>query len=320
MVSLLFSFVSYHVVEKPLRNSNRFTNSDLKKICALLATVITVTNLVTMNFYDKLHSLTATQKQFLTYYSREGNSTYLKTIVEQSAKSKCDEESSSSRRKNPLEALPVNCILNKGMNQGTIILWGDSHAMHLRWGLLDSTSNSQFIVLTKDGCGARIQLSEDLNDGCSQYRYFATQIVSLAPNSQVIISQVTPWEYDDLKTIRDYVEKRGHSLLVVGAAPSFVAPFSEVFVNKLWHSGENSTNLAIDSRWVEQDKENRFLAKKLEVKYVSLYKIFCHKTQCKFRLRSGSNSIFTWDYSHLTESGSRFAVSKFRKSLEDSSN
>ena len=61
------------------------------------------------------------------------------------------------------------------------------------------------------------------------------------------------------------------------------------------------------------DKAMKDYAKELNVRYISPLDILCNQDGCITRLGETSDSLITFDNSHLTRAGSEFLVSKFPK-------
>jgi hypothetical protein len=205
-----------------------------------------------------------------------------------------------------------------------IFLWGDSHAAALSPGLREKFSDKIISQITTSGC--RISFGKDDVDTfrskqCSRSNHIAFNAIREIGPQVVIIAQEKEHSLIDLNYLVSSLESFGvKKLVIVGPVPQWrpSLPLAVVQFN------EKPTYLV--SKYFDRkiDKENNLMRekvslfrknKKMEVEYIDLISHFCRSGasndedyKCNVWTTPERNDLIIFDYGHLTQQGSKYAV------------
>jgi len=214
------------------------------------------------------------------------------------------------------KAIGEQCFSGKG-SAHHILLWGDSHAAALSFGLREISNASQLTAAT---CFPSINVQAGYSH-CQAFNRFSLQkIADLKPEWVVLFDNWRPHKLalgdtafvSSLKaTIKQILDASPAShIAVVGGVPQWYPSLPEVMVRR----GVELQNEAFvaSSRYSsvrETDQLLRQLSSQSGVKFISLLDKFCQQGQCLSSVQdSGNTEPLVWDYGHLTKNGSRAAA------------
>ena len=250
------------------------------------------------------------KKEFLEYYDRSGQDTpYLRFLALNYGNGDCESPEILKM------AISKKCFFPAKSNEGseTVVLWGDSHAHHLLAGFKQHLpQNVNLLVLTMNGCAPEIlpEVESSQSLRCQKHNRTALKKIQSLKGVNVVISTVHPPEFQKLKTfLREFRNASPDShVLFIGPAPSYVAPFSEIFINRFWNSREVSSTVGLDESAERREKkfisDLRRLSLTYKITYFSVYSKICSNHECQFRISPNDRQIFIWDHSHLSIAGS----------------
>lgn len=252
------------------------------------------------------------EKKFLEYYDRNGqDSPYLRFLALNYGNGDCESQEIVKI------AISRKCFFPANSYEGseTVVLWGDSHAHHLMAGVKQHLSqNVNLLILTMNGCAPEIlpEVESSQSLKCRKHNSAALKKIQSLKRVNVVISTVHPPEFQKLETfLREFRNASPNSnMLLVGPAPTYVAPFSEIFINRFWNSREVSSQVGLDESAERREKkfisDLRRLSPTYKIKYFSIYSKLCSNHVCQFRISPNDRKIFIWDQSHLSIAGSSY--------------
>lgn len=301
-VSILVSWLTYQIVEKPIR-FGRHGNLKALTFAASLAAVGYVGFMTyradgyISRFPAIVQQLTAYKYDYKSDY-REG-SCFLEPEQNSSAFANCDD--------GLLEQRP------------TLLLWGDSHAAHLYPGYKVAFGGvANVIQRTAAACppilDAPIQLKEmahckEIND-----QVFAW-IKDNRPSRVVLAARWTFYDASGLDATVDQLKGLGITDIdLIGPVPQWVdglpRQLFEAFRRKVPHQVPRRMVTGLDPVFAPTDTAMRDKAQALGITYISPKDLLCDAGGCMTRR---GDLPMAWDYAHLTKAGSEFLVSQFPK-------
>ncbi len=216
-------------------------------------------------------------------------------------------------------------LLNDDGN-GTLALWGDSHAACLYPGLRaaygDSWSVAQF---TRDGCPPILGSNMARPAYCENNNQFIASILKKHPRATVILFAAwtyysRDWTVSDpggkglLETIRDLHDAGAARIIVMGPPPLWTGKLPKLTINAAGDSLQGYTvpsrmNFGLDPWSAIADKQFRTLLSGSPCEYFSVFETLCNNTEgCLVRTTNEQTSFTTWDYGHLTSSAARIVA------------
>ena len=205
----------------------------------------------------------------------------------------------------------AQCLSFKSNTQN-ILLIGDSHAAHLRAGLIKKFPSANFSLLAVDSCSL-VSRSDNSRAACNQLTHWVDNY-DLNKFDAVIFSSrlVTDRLRDDLRLRLNKIGSQTR-LLFFGPIPFFEPNMPTVFPP---FAGEANDD-ALDGKFGEAMKDEQFitdaaLMKRFEnnpnIEYISMMKLICPDNICTFRDPDGWPILI--DNSHMSVEASEMFLSR----------
>jgi hypothetical protein len=214
----------------------------------------------------------------------------------------------------PLEGVSAtfdtqNCLL-RSTTKPNYLIWGDSHAAHLWFGLSRVFVNANFMQATASGCTPTIaSLGEPQ---CTKLRDFILDdFLARSHVDGVILSAF--WSPTDLAGLRKTIStlrNRGLNVIVIGPAVRYRRSLPDILVSMGSPKSLPESNIASDVMKLEPII--RGVAVSAGARYVSPLEAFCQKGVCQTILDGWVPAQF--DDSHLTARGSIFQAKQWKAS------
>lgn len=299
-LSVFAAFLTYEVIEKPLRFSKK--KHITLYLCLSMATLFALGCHVYTNkgypsrFPENLRSI--------VNYSFDNEKAYReKTCF-------LDEFQTFSDFKNCPTPLPLK--------QKSLVLWGDSIAAHLYPGYLKNFGQQYNIIQrTASRCPPILKTAFPNRPHCKAINDEMLKYLSLNAPDKLILSAF--WaDYDTTSlefTIKKLKEIGIKEIEIVGFTPQWNTPLQKNLYLYYKKFGEipYRSNFSLTHYTYPYDKYMTQRIAKIGIRYISLVKILCNQEGCLNRLKDENDSLIVWDGLHLTDKGSEYVVSMFPK-------
>jgi peptidoglycan/LPS O-acetylase OafA/YrhL len=208
---------------------------------------------------------------------------------------------------------PSLCKLTDGEGGGSpVLLWGDSHAFHLRHGILAESANigRPIYVFTSSACPPIIGVEVAGRPKCKSNNDFALQFIRRAKVKSVILA--ANWNYAavsnkiELRELRNTLrelESLDVDVTVIGQLPIYDLQNPQYLFLRLKSANYPEQNYAVPSRSVE--KTNITLKSVADPHFFDVFSFFCVAGRCDIVRDS---KLMVVDSSHLSPSGSALVV------------
>jgi peptidoglycan/LPS O-acetylase OafA/YrhL len=204
-----------------------------------------------------------------------------------------------------------DCVPDHPARPALLIL-GDSHANHLRAGLLDTLSNTDVLELTASGCKPH-RPGEPALDACGAiFQYYYQHV---APRSRIhLVVLAGRWAYRDLDEVAAFLDEaraRAMPVLLIGPIVQYDQALPRLLAQaeRFGDPGRVAKH-QLDVSALDRDMAR--LAADKGVRYVSLLTRLCPNGRCVTMLPDGVPLQF--DYGHLTADGSRLVATSLLQS------
>tara|TARA_Y100000591_G_C21853560_1_gene713359 strand:- start:2584 stop:4449 length:1866 start_codon:yes stop_codon:yes gene_type:complete len=191
------------------------------------------------------------------------------------------------------------------------LIWGDSHAASLYFGLKDSLKGN-LMQLTSTECNPFSSDYKPRTPNCLSINEGVKDLLLLNPNIEVFIyanwyrySKNENFQENVASTI-GFLTKNKISFKIIGGTPQFEPSLPHLLIrDPNYKSSSIIKNTTVD----KIAKVNELLNNSTpDSRFIDSQKIFCIQQDCQFQ--DDRNNLYFWDYGHLTKEGSLFLASK----------
>jgi peptidoglycan/LPS O-acetylase OafA/YrhL len=201
----------------------------------------------------------------------------------------------------------------------TLVLWGDSHAAALYPGLRQAYG-ARYNIVQRTAAGTPPLLEDSMSPGVAQQidRYVFALIRRLRPECVVLQARWQSYEWGHVAETIVALKAAGvRRVVLVGPVPQwFVSLPQQLFNYARLHRSDPvpvRMKMGIDPEPCRIDAPMAALAERNGAEYVSPCAILGNQEGFLVRTADTADSLTAFDYGHLTESGSRYLVSRFPK-------
>jgi peptidoglycan/LPS O-acetylase OafA/YrhL len=203
----------------------------------------------------------------------------------------------------------IRCVTQAG--DQSIVVWGDSHAGALSFGLRQSYNN--IVQLSASGCPPMRGAVVSWRKNCKDFNDFAISQIEIINPSQIILH--ARWEHykDELDFLElantiSYLQKNVPQarITIIGGLPLWYPSLPDVVVR----SGIDIASLQrlpnyTLNRVLVQDAKLKQVAEKTKVGFISFIDALCKDSLCQVTAKTADGpQLMVWDEGHMSESGS----------------
>jgi hypothetical protein len=213
----------------------------------------------------------------------------------------------------PLEIDDINksCYTRDPDKKHILMLWGDSHAQQLYYGLKNNLPKDwQVLIIASSGCVPDPYVREDSSTAfCQRSNWFAIQTIKKTKPEAVIVAQADGFTDDKINAISDFLFKTGVGRVIIpGPSPRWNEELPDIIMRDLWENTPERTLIGINQDILN---ENEYLKshfpQRNHLVFVDLVGFFCNNSGCLTRIGQNKKlDITTWDIGHLTPTASDY--------------
>jgi peptidoglycan/LPS O-acetylase OafA/YrhL len=310
LTSVLFAWLTYEFIEKPLRfKSNKKTSLFL--LLGLLSIGLLGYSCVVNNGYEGLGFRIKEKAAFashfknlapeLKYYKREG--------IREKYREQCNfynlaMDDVGFPTRTPLQSIDKACYVRDPNIKNSVLLWGDSHAAQLYYGISQNLpTNWQILQVTSSGCSPKISKQDSSNNYCKKSNWFAMQTIEKERPDTAIVAQSNYHNIATMSLIRSSLESLGiKNIIFTGPVVHWQRDLPKVILRDLWENTPQRTFVKVDNRVskVNQVLKNEFKSS-ASSQFISAIDYFCNKEGCLTHIgKDRKLGITSFDYGHLT--------------------
>ena len=309
--SILFAYLTYQLVEQPLRFRIRPRESVMLLVTGMIFVAgVGGTIYASDGFPSRLGStekLLATFSPDFVTDARYGTCWLEQFVAADSFKDQCTGESNNTEQ---------------------VVVWGDSHAARFYPGLVSAVSSdisiSQF---TRSSCPGILHVEFQecrlSNDEVIQ------RISSISPSTVVLfgrwdtyLSRENAESFRNSLTFTVQVLRRigVKNVLIMGPAPFWSGSLPSNLIDLLHDTESTSVPKFSKFRLTEIAQDTEDLLKPIvenisSATYFSVFDTFCPVGDCLVTVNGQVDGLTTWDYGHLTTPGARFLAERVKRKI-----
>ncbi|BBE51638.1 O-acetyltransferase OatA [Ferriphaselus amnicola] len=210
----------------------------------------------------------------------------------------------------PRVAVASSCYTRNSKYAHSVLIWGDSHAQQLYFGLEKNLPfDWQILMATSSGCAPHPSIAAtSTTNYCEQSNWFAIKTISEVKPDVVIVAQAGGHSLASMEQIIKKLKNIGvNRIIFTGPVPHWKPDLPKVIARNLWINTPQRTWVGVDREFFALNdslKANKF-QKIRGVKFIDLMDFFCNKEGCLTYIGIDRKlGITTWDYGHLTPAAS----------------
>lgn len=309
--SILLAFISWRYVESPFRNKKIVNRKGIFTFSIVGSVFFATIGLAGHRLVGYNNFFGKDKTDYLNYFenSKPDLKYFEKIKLFERYRNQCNFLDVNKWRNNNTTIVPVDkiadeCHIRNPDKKYAVLIWGDSHAQQLYYGLNEFLpDNWQILQVATTGVYPKINAKKNKNDIREYSNWFAYETVKTTKPDVVVIAQNDKHNINDMseidKTLKDIGIKK---VIFVGPSPHWVKSLPEIIAQFLWNRPPQKTYFGIDENIIKLDKAiNNELQGDGSPEYISIIDTFCDEGGCKVyfgeNLKTG---ISTWDYGHLT--------------------
>jgi len=308
LVSILLAWLTYRLVEKPVRLGKH----GKEKIITLLVLMLAVGNVgyYCYKFDGLVSRFPKIVQDIITY----------KVPVESIHKAQRFDTCFLDAAKQDYTLFNA-CESPSDKDKKTLLLWGDSHAAHLYTGYKASFGEGFNIIQRTAGtCPPILDMEIDGIPYCKGINDSIFELIKLKKPSKIVLA--ASWiSYDWKKLEATVAQLRKLGIVdidLIGPVPRWIDTLPKqlylYYKSDKEHRMPERMKFGLESNFIELDPIlANFANQQLKVNYISPTKILCNDDGCLTRLGETGDMLTAFDAAHLTETGSRYLVSHFQK-------
>ncbi|EOX4098081.1 acyltransferase [Vibrio alginolyticus] len=212
-----------------------------------------------------------------------------------------------------------SCFKLNNDSKYSALLWGDSHAQALSYGLRNNFPEMDILQVASSGCRPLIEKDNkttgEFKKACdrSNEKAFET-VISFNPDF-VFLAQKNEHDLNDyLKIVK---ESRALGIksrfVLIGPVPQWEPSLPKAIAMRHMDAKEKKfEDYSFVTELLDIDNNLRERYSKSEIFYISLLDELCDGTECLAKV-DNENTPIVWDYGHLTLEGSNYIVKNIIK-------
>ncbi|KTC85470.1 acyltransferase family protein [Legionella drozanskii] len=201
-------------------------------------------------------------------------------------------------------------------SENTVIIWGDSHAVHLYPGLHESLAKEGYDLgaLTSSACPPIKDFELEVRPYCKIFNTLALDIILKVKPKILIMTAYwpsTPQNMELLDKTIQLIAKQNIQILLLGQSPVYTESVPTLVVKRI-----KAGNPIVSSADIMQTEYlihtesimKKMFANRSDVKYISVLNSVCPNKVCP--MVSADETPLHFDVAHLTEAGSKLFAKK----------
>ena len=295
--AIVFAGLTYQFVEKPLRKVPPF--GLLSAMIGILLAALAI--VMTSGVPDRAANHDQ-RRQFIDHYR------HLPDGGLASFRDECNFVQPGSL--DARSSISLSCT-RRGVN-GTVFLWGDSHAQSLSSGIAEILPRGYALAqVASSGCHPSLGLGlhplfrESMRVACDRSNALALREIQRLKPDLVVIAQNSNQLDQNWIALSDHLQSIGaQRTVLIGPLPQWRPSLPLVIVSNNWPlttdmiaTGLDPTIVTIDRDLLTQSSHWRHL------RYISFIESLCSAQGCRARVPGG---LMAFDYGHLTPEGSHY--------------
>ncbi|WP_085716623.1 acyltransferase family protein [Pseudomonas sp. B28(2017)] len=316
-LSILLAWLTYKVIERPIRTSNNKLTTMLLLALMLLVGYSGYSIYKHNGFESRLGGI----QGFSSYFenSLPEQKYFQKIDLLNTYRTDCDfynleKYRSGNATNTPRASIKESCYTKDATKNKTVFLWGDSHAQQLYSGMKNRLpSDWNILQITSSGCAASPSVSNPSTvDYCAQSNWFALETLKKTTPDVVVISQIANYDTPTIFQLSEKLKSIGVKRTVfVGPVPHWTAELPKIIMKSLWLNTPKRTLIGLSQETIDYNTALHRTLQDSGIVFADIINTLCNEQGCLTYLgEDKTKGITSWDYGHLTPIASDYIAKK----------
>ena len=299
-LTFFLAYMSWRYIEQPFRHKENFNRKQIFSITISSMMFFFLIGIFIHNNDGYSSRFSPEQQEILAYQGYKIDELYR-------------EEQCFLKRDQDFSNYAKYCV-TISETEPNYLIWGDSHAASLYFGLKDSLKGN-LMQLTSTECNPFSSDYKPRTPNCLSINEGVKDLLMLNPNIEVFIyanwyrySKNENFQENVASTI-GFLAKNKISFKIIGGTPQFEPSLPHLLIrDQNYKSSSIIKNTTVDKIAKVNELLNNLTP---DSRFIDSQKIFCIQQDCQFQ--DDRNNLYFWDYGHLTKEGSLFLASKIEQ-------
>jgi peptidoglycan/LPS O-acetylase OafA/YrhL len=319
LLAFLLAALTYHFVERPIRANKTSKHVAAVIIGALLVILIAAAWPQAIPLPKTGADQMTSKEAFESYYLPVDGLQTLRRF-EGKFRHECNfyqvEKFYEGKATNiPKEGIDVTCYTPDGISQQSVLIWGDSHAQMLNFGLSRHLPKAwQVFQVASSGCHPTVESIDDSSTNyCLRSNWFAMKVIRENKIKVVVVAQSVDHDPVQMSKIAGKLEAMGvERIIFLGSTPRWTDYLPKIILRQLWPNPPERTFTGVDRDVIRRDilVKRNFKRSNHRV-FVDVIDLFCNQQGCLTQVIGENGADLTsWDFGHLTQAASDYLAEK----------
>lgn len=209
------------------------------------------------------------------------------------------------------DGVPLSCYQYNERIPNSVLVWGDSHAEMLHYGLKHSLpKNWQLLQIARAACPPSVQGIPNLAEQkCQMTNAFAAKEIAKIKPQVVVLAQRDSWSDVQVKKIIAFLKSNGVGRIIfIGKSPEWNADLPKILMRKMQINSPRYSWLGVNQEAIASNKNIKEVFTKIDgAKFIDVIDLFCNGDGCMVYLGEFPDlGITSFDTNHLTPRSSRY--------------
>jgi peptidoglycan/LPS O-acetylase OafA/YrhL len=319
-LSFILAWLTYWFVERPIRFYLK--SKIITVLLIILMLIVGGWGLLTFalgGFQSRFDgSLLASQKLSLAYEIEKKKFDNSKLESDQYTKA-CDffsfTEQPGIKIQPSQDGIPLACYQFNDQIPNHVLVWGDSHAQMLHYGLKNSLPNDwQLLQIARAACPPSVQnIASSVEQKCQMTNAFAVKEIAKIKPQVVVLAQRDSWSDFQVRKITTFLKSSGVSRIIfIGKSPEWNADLPKIQMRKMQITVPRYSWLGVNQEAIGSNKSVKEAFTKIDgAEFVDVIDLFCNGEGCMVYLGEFPDlGITSFDTNHLSPIASSYFSEK----------
>lgn len=215
----------------------------------------------------------------------------------------------------PLAKISRNCFVKDKTIPNTVLIWGDSHAQQLYYGLKNNLPKTwQILQVASSSCPPNVTIKKSSSiNYCDQSNWFALKTIKGTKPDVVIVAQNKGHSAHNFAVIAAELKELGvKKVIFTGPTPHWTSDLPKIVLKQLWNNTPKRTEQFVDSDILRKNAKLQERIKSTDdYIFVNIIDTFCNNEGCLTYLGQDKKmGLTSYDYGHLTPAASDYLARK----------
>jgi peptidoglycan/LPS O-acetylase OafA/YrhL len=209
------------------------------------------------------------------------------------------------------DGIPLSCYQYNERIPNSVLVWGDSHADMLHYGLKHSLPNNwQLLQIARAACPpAVLDIPNSGERKCQMTNAFAAKEIARIKPQVVVLAQRDSWSDAQVRKITMFLKSNGVGRIVyIGKSPEWNADLPKILMRKMQLKVPRYSWLGVNQEAIASNKNVKEAFSKIyDAQFVDVIDLFCNENGCMVYLEDFPDlGITSFDTNHLTPRSSQY--------------